>query len=300
MNNAALVFTPEFVERGYNNRAAVPDHPRGSRNTRSSRRLRASATATSSTCATVPSRSKRSISSCPTGTPRGTFVFIHGGYWRALDKDDFSFVAGPFVEQGSRSRSSITTCARRCRSRRSSTNAGALCCGSRARAATMAPRPSNVVVGGHSAGGHLAAMMFATDWDALGLKSRAVRRRGHAVRRARPDAARPVLRSTPTCGSTTRKRRACRRSTSQPVAGAVADRVGGAETSEFLRQSQLLWDAWPDNRRPAGGTARPRRQASLQRRRRLRRSGKRPDARHAGALPLVPDSSGTPRTPIDN
>ena len=27
--------------------------------------------------------------------------------------------------------------------------------------------------------------------------------------------------------------------------------VGGAETSEFLRQTQLLWDAWPDNRRPA-------------------------------------------------
>jgi arylformamidase len=29
--------------------------------------------------------------------------------------------------------------------------------------------------------------------------------------------------------------------------------VGGAETSEFLRQSQLIWDAWPDNCRPAAG-----------------------------------------------
>jgi arylformamidase len=29
--------------------------------------------------------------------------------------------------------------------------------------------------------------------------------------------------------------------------------VGGAETSEFIRQSQLLWDAWPDNGCPAGG-----------------------------------------------
>ena len=27
-------------------------------------------------------------------------VFIHGGYWRSLDKSDFSFVAGPFVAQG--------------------------------------------------------------------------------------------------------------------------------------------------------------------------------------------------------
>ena len=36
----------------------------------------------------------------PAGRRAGTFVFIHGGYWRALDKDDFSFVAGPFVAQG--------------------------------------------------------------------------------------------------------------------------------------------------------------------------------------------------------
>ena len=27
--------------------------------------------------------------------------------------------------------------------------------------------------------------------------------------------------------------------------------VGGAETGEFLRQAQLMWDAWPVNR-PAG------------------------------------------------
>jgi arylformamidase len=29
--------------------------------------------------------------------------------------------------------------------------------------------------------------------------------------------------------------------------------VGGAETSEFIRQAQLMWDVWPDNCRPAAG-----------------------------------------------
>ena len=29
--------------------------------------------------------------------------------------------------------------------------------------------------------------------------------------------------------------------------------VGGAETSEFIRQARLLWDAWPDNAQPAAG-----------------------------------------------
>lgn len=28
------------------------------------------------------------------------FFFIHGGYWRALDKDDFTFIAPPFVAAG--------------------------------------------------------------------------------------------------------------------------------------------------------------------------------------------------------
>ena len=32
----------------------------------------------------------------PAGALRGTFVFVHGGYWRALDKSDFSFIAPPF------------------------------------------------------------------------------------------------------------------------------------------------------------------------------------------------------------
>ena len=28
------------------------------------------------------------------------FLFIHGGYWRALDKGDFSFIAPPFIAAG--------------------------------------------------------------------------------------------------------------------------------------------------------------------------------------------------------
>ena len=28
---------------------------------------------------------------------------------------------------------------------------------------------------------------------------------------------------------------------------------GADETAEFIRQSQLMWEAWPDNRRPLDG-----------------------------------------------
>jgi arylformamidase len=34
------------------------------------------------------------------GQSRALLVFIHGGYWRGLDKSDHSFIAAPFVERG--------------------------------------------------------------------------------------------------------------------------------------------------------------------------------------------------------
>ena len=34
------------------------------------------------------------------GASRGLLMFIHGGYWRALDKSQHSFVARPFVDAG--------------------------------------------------------------------------------------------------------------------------------------------------------------------------------------------------------
>ena len=66
----------------------------------SSAKARRGARAASSTCATGRARRRRSISSCLPVAPRERFVFLHGGYWRALDKSDFSFVAPPFVARG--------------------------------------------------------------------------------------------------------------------------------------------------------------------------------------------------------
>ena len=97
---AAPVYTPEFVERGYNNRAAVPDHPRWF-----------AQYAQWSAAAFDRYRPARNVRYgpgpkevldvfAPAGKPRGTLVFLHGGYWRALDKDDFAFVAAPFVAAG--------------------------------------------------------------------------------------------------------------------------------------------------------------------------------------------------------
>jgi arylformamidase len=96
-------------------------------------------------------------------------AFIHGGYWQALDRKDFSFVAEPLVEAGAavalvgydlapavdmdtivgQVHQAITWLQR---------HAGA-----------EGYDSGRICVAGHSAGGHLAAMALATDWTGFGL-----------------------------------------------------------------------------------------------------------------------------------
>ena len=98
---------------------------------------------------------------------RGTVIFIHGGYWRSLDKADFSFVAKPFIDAGL---DVALINYRLCPSVRISEAAGDC------RQALVwiienggAHNISvdRIALAGHSAGGHLVAMLYATDWQQL-------------------------------------------------------------------------------------------------------------------------------------
>ena len=181
------------------------------------------------------------------------FVFIHGGYWRALDKADFHFVAEPMLAQGLAvavanydlcPAVSIARIVDECRRMM-------------VWIATEGPRhgavAGNVVVGGHSAGGHLAAMMFATDWDALGLAQEPF---VGGVTLSGVHDLKPLVLASMNVDLRLTNAEAARvspvnQASLTPAPLLVA--VGGAETSEFIRQSQLIWDSWPDNCRPAAG-----------------------------------------------
>lgn len=244
-------FTPEFVERGYNNRAAVPDHPQwfqrfAELSARTRDRYRPALDVR------YGANPKETLDLfVPATRARGTFVFIHGGYWRALDKADHLFVAGPFVDRGHAVAVinydlcpdvTIATIVDECR------RAVAWIVNEGER---HGANVETIVVGGHSAGGHLAAMMVATPAEAFGLARHPV---AAAVSLSGVHDLRPLTLFSYNSDLRLDDAEAARLSPAlhkPAITAPLLVAVGADETSEFVRQSQLMWDAWPANR-PAG------------------------------------------------
>jgi arylformamidase len=87
-------------------------------------------------------------------------VFIHGGYWQALDGSSFSHCARGLNAHGiSVAVPTYDLCP--------NVSVADIVEQMRAAACALAKLGQHLVVSGHSAGGHLAACMLATDWPAL-------------------------------------------------------------------------------------------------------------------------------------
>ena len=238
-------YTAESVERGYNNRAAVPEHAEWF--------ARYAAMSTAAREALRPRHDLRYGDGpretldlfLPAAPARGTLVFIHGGYWRALDKADFLFVASPFVAAGFAVAAinydlcpavSIATIVDECR------RAIGWIVRDGARHGASAER---IVVAGHSAGGHLAAMLVATPAGAWGRARHPV---AGAVSISGVHDLRPLTLFSFNADFRLDDAEAARLSPilARPATEApVVVAAGADETSEFVRQAQLLWDAWP-------------------------------------------------------
>ncbi len=235
----------DFVEREYNLRAAFPDHPSWFE-----RWAADSEQARSRLDSVLDVRygkgPKQTLDLFPAEHPRGALLFVHGGYWRALDKSDHSFVATEFVARGIGVAVvnydlcpgvGIARIVEECREalvwlRREGGRHGV---------------PSDrLVVGGHSAGGHLTAMLFATDWSRYGLSPRVIAG-GFSVSGVFD--LEPLVHVS---FNTDLRLDAGKAHAVSPIY--VTPRVqaplvlaaGAGETGEFIRQSWLLWERWPE------------------------------------------------------
>lgn len=103
------------------------------------------------------------------------FVFFHGGYWRSLDKSDFSHLAGPLRQAGIASAMVNYRLA-------PEVDMPAIVADVRAsfawlvqEAGTLGFDATKMFVGGHSAGGHLAAFLTSIDWRETNVPEQAIK-----------------------------------------------------------------------------------------------------------------------------
>jgi len=189
---------------------------------------------------------------CKPGAPLApVLVFIHGGYWRSLDKADHSFLAPAFVKQGACVVvPNYALCPAVTIPDITLQMVQALAWVYRHIGVHGGDRRRITLVG-HSAGGHLAAMLLACQWPAVAadlppdLVKNALSISG--VFDLEP------LRHTPFVADSLRLTPAQVKKASPALLpapplrdgrGALFSVAGGNESSEFLRQNQLIQQAW--------------------------------------------------------
>ena len=103
----------------------------------------------------------------PPGATAPVLVFLHGGYWRALDKSDLSFVAPSFTAEGALVVVPNYPLAPKASVEQITLSVARALEWTWRHAAEHGGDPSRIVVAGHSVGGHLAAMMLCCRWKQI-------------------------------------------------------------------------------------------------------------------------------------
>jgi arylformamidase len=235
--------THESLELEYNNRALVPDYPAiFARWDKDSEYVRA--TLACELDLPYGPDARHRIDLFPAANARGTLVFIHGGYWRSLDKSMFSWLAAPYVAAGLAVAMFNYRLAPSVRIDDIIDDTIAAMNWLMLNAVKHRIPTDHVVVSGHSAGGHLTAALLATPWSRLQFDP--ARIAGAVSISGIVDFA-PLSRHTFNNDlrlDAAAVERLDLRSGRPTIPAPLVVAVGACESSEFLRQSRELAGAW--------------------------------------------------------
>ena len=243
---------PAWLDVQYDNRARVPDHPRifeqwaresAIARERSSRRLDIA-------YGDTPAETLDVFPSPRAGAP--VLVFIHGGWWRAFDKRDHSFVAPAFTREGAMVVVPNYALAPSVTIETIALQMTRALAWTFRHAALYGGDPRRIVVAGHSAGGHLTAMLLACRWPIVGADLPADLLAGGLSISGVFDL--EPLQQTPFLTDSLRLTPASARRLSPvrfpPPAAPLYAVAGALESEEFLRHNELIRAAWGENAVP--------------------------------------------------
>jgi acetyl esterase/lipase len=174
----------------------------------------------------------------PDGTPKGLVVFIHGGYWKAFEKSEWSHLAAGSIDSGYAVAMPTYTL---CPDIRIAGIVREVAAGIET-AARLVEGP--VMLTGHSAGGHLATRMICADAPLAKAVQARIR---NVVSISGLHDLRPMMNTTMNETLRLDEAEAIAESPAllRPMENArVTCWAGGGERHEFLRQNALLANVW--------------------------------------------------------
>jgi arylformamidase len=243
----------QWYEGMYNNRALVPEHPAFfARWAKDSAKARAQGPCELDIAYGAQPGERLDVFPAPS-PDAPVLVFVHGGYWRALDKSDHSFVAPAFHRDGACVVIPNYTLCPEVTIPQITLQVARAVAWTWHNIARFGGDRRRIVVAGHSAGGQLAAMMLACLWHHLDAALPRTASRGALAVSALHDLD-PIMR-TPFLQSTVgltpeHVLQASPARLPAPRHGTLYSVAGGSESTEYHRQNRLIQDAWGARRVP--------------------------------------------------
>jgi arylformamidase len=245
---------PAWLDAQYNNRGLVADYAQHlARWAQASAQARASALARGDCDLDVAYGAKPSekldvfFSGRPTDKAAPVLLFIHGGYWRALDKSDASFVAPAFTDRGALVVVPNYALCPAVSIENIVLQLVQAVAWTWRHAARYGGDPKRIVVAGHSAGGHLVSMLLSCRWRDVADDLPAQPLVGGLAISGVYDL--EPIRHTPFLQADLRLTPASVARLSpaffpRPKSTRLLAAVGADESSEFLRHNALIRDVW--------------------------------------------------------